>query len=245
VTALTANRPAPRFDRAHRSVQTEILDGPVSTADLAEILHDLARFNGIMQGHRPVLRWLDRAVEAVPPDRPLTLLDIGCGYGDLLRAIRGWAKKRGRLLRLIGVDLSGQVIEVARSVTSAVDDIEYHAADIFTFTPPSAIDLVVTSLVTHHLPDDSIVRFLRWMETMAARGWMIYDLQRSIVPFYFIELAGAALRLHPVVTYDGRVSVARSLTRREWEARLAAAGIPRGVVDLRWFMFRFAIGRLK
>jgi hypothetical protein len=27
--------------------------------------------------------------------------------------------------------------------------------------------------------------------------------------------------------------------------RIAAAGIARGAVDLRWFMFRFAIGRLK
>jgi hypothetical protein len=41
------------------------------------------------------------------------------------------------------------------------------------------------------------------------------------------------------------VSVARSLTRREWQARLLDAGIPREVVDLRWFMFRFAIGRQK
>jgi trans-aconitate methyltransferase len=245
MTALTANRPAPLFDRAHRSAQSEILDGQVSTADLAHILRDLARFNGAMQGHLPIVRWLDRAVKDLPNERPLTLLDIGCGYGDLLRAIRAWAQKRGRTVRLIGVDLSPQVIEVARSVTSPVDDIEYHAADIFTFTPPTPIDFVVTSLVTHHLPDDLIVRFLRWMETMAARGWMIYDLQRNVVPFYFIALAGVVLRLHPVVTYDGRVSVARSLTRREWQARLVDAGIPREVVDLRWFMFRFAIGRLK
>jgi hypothetical protein len=146
---------------------------------------------------------------------------------------------------LIGIDLSGQVIEVARSVTPMADDIDYRAADIFTFNSPVSIDFVVTSLVAHHLPDEMIVRFLRWMETEAARGWVIYDLQRSIVPFYFIALAGLLLRLHPVVAYDGRISVARSLTRREWEARLADAGIPRAAVDLHWFMFRFAIGRLK
>jgi SAM-dependent methyltransferase len=245
MAALTDNRPAPVFNRSHRSAQSEILDGPVSTADLAGILRDLARFNGVMQGHRPVLKWLDRAMRDVPPDRPLTLLDIGCGYGDLLRAIREWAQRRGRSLRLIGIDLSPQVIDVARSVTAATDDIEYHAADIFTFTPPAPIDFVVTSLVTHHLADDMIERFLSWMEANAARGWVIYDLQRSIVPFYFIALAGRVLRLHPVVIYDGRISVARSLTRAEWEARLAAAGIPRDAVDLRWFMFRFAIGRLK
>jgi SAM-dependent methyltransferase len=245
VNALTDNRPAPVFDRSHRSAQTEILDGPVSTADLAGILLDLARFNGVMQGHRPVLRWLDRAVKDVPCEQPLTLLDIGCGYGDLLRAIRGWAQRRGRVVRLIGLDLSPQVIDVARSVTLDADAIEYHAADIFAFTSPAPIDFVVTSLVTHHLSDDMIERFLRWMETTATRGWMIYDLQRHIVPFYFIALAGPMLRLHPVVVYDGRISVARSLTRAEWEARLAAAGIARSAADLRWFMFRFAIGRVK
>jgi hypothetical protein len=95
------------------------------------------------------------------------------------------------------------------------------------------------------LSDELIVRFLSWMETSALRGWMIYDLQRSIVPFYFIALAGALLRLHPVVVYDGRISVARSLTRAEWFERLEAAGIARETAELRWFMFRFAIGRLK
>lgn len=243
--ALTENRPPPAFERSRRSAQTEVLDDPISTAALAPILRDLARFNGIMQGHRPVLHWLERATRNIPPDRPLVILDIGCGYGDLLRAIRQWASKRSQAVRLIGIDLSDQVIEVARSVTPQDQAIEYHVADIFEFTPSHPIDFVVTSLVTHHLSDAMIERFLRWMEGNARRGWVIYDLQRSIVPFYFIALAGLLLRLHPVVVYDGRISVARSLTKVEWEARLRAAGISREAVDLRWFMFRFAIGRLK
>ena len=65
---LTAGRPAPVFDRARRSAQTEILDGPVETAELAKILRDLARFNGAMMGHWPVLQWLDRATRDLPPD---------------------------------------------------------------------------------------------------------------------------------------------------------------------------------
>jgi len=243
--ALIENRPPPVFERARRSAQTEILDDPISTVALAPILRDLARFNGIMQGHRPVLQWLDRATRSLPPEQPLVILDIGCGYGDLLRAIQAWAKRRGRVIRLIGIDLSAQVIEVARSVTPQDQNIDYYATDIFDFRASEPIDFAVTSLVTHHLPDAMIERFLRWMEENARRGWVIYDLQRSIVPFYFIALAGIALRLHPVVVYDGRISVARSLTKAEWEARLRAAGIPREAVDLRWFMFRFAIGRLK
>ena len=175
----------------------------------------------------------------------MTLLDIGCGYGDLLRAVRRWARKRGRAMTLIGVDLSPQVIEVARDATAASDDIDYRAADIFSFKPAGPIDFVTTSLVTHHLSDELIVRFLSWMEAHARKGWVIYDLQRSRVPFYFIALAGALLRLHAVVTYDGRISVARSLTRGEWRQALAQADIPANAAELSWFMFRLSIGRLK
>jgi SAM-dependent methyltransferase len=239
------DRAPPKFDRSRRSAQTEVLDDPISTAELKPILHDLARFNGVMQGHQPVLQWLARAVRNRPAGETLTVLDIGCGYGDLLRAICRWAKKRGRRVRLIGVDLSPQVIEVARSVTPASDAIEYHAADIFAFEPDGPIDFAVTSLVTHHLSDAMIERFLRWMDGNTRLGWVIYDLERSIMPFYFIALAGLVLRLHPVVVYDGRISVARSLIRREWEDRLRAAGILREAVELRWFIFRFAIGRTK
>jgi hypothetical protein len=44
---------------------------------------------------------------------------------------------------------------------------------------------------------------------------------------------------------DGRISVERSLTAAEWRERLAAAGIAREAVRLRWFLFRFIIGRSK
>ncbi len=242
---LTTGRPSPEFDRACRSAQSEILDSRIESGELAKILCDLARFNRAMMGHWLVLGWLSRLVGVLPPDRPLTLLDIGCGYGDLLRAVRRWARKRGRPMKLIGIDLNPQVIDIARTVTDASDVIEYHAADIFNFKPVGMIDFVTTSLVAHHLSDDMIVRLLRWMEGNARRGWVIYDLQRSVVPFYFIALAGLLMRLHAVVTHDGRISVARSLTRDEWEKAIAQAGIASNAVDLRWFMFRFTIERLK
>jgi hypothetical protein len=55
---------------------------------------------------------------------------------------------------------------------------------------------------------------------------------------------GKLTRLHPMVIHDGRISVARSLTRGEWNERLAAAGIARDTVKLRWYLFRFVIERL-
>jgi hypothetical protein len=117
--------------------------------------------------------------------------------------------------------------------------------DVFDFAPPVPIDFVVSSLVTHHMSDDLIAKFLRWMEETTRKGWLIYDLQRHPVPYYFITFMGKLTRLHPIVIHDGRISVARSLTRTEWLARIGEAGIARDAVRLRWFLFRFAIGRLR
>lgn len=233
-------------DLTQRSTEKEWLDSAeVSTAELNLVLHDLARFNGAMLGHQPVLAWLRRAFRAAQDNRPPVLVDVGCGYGDLLRAIRRWSRRRGIALKLIGLDLSAQTVAVARAATGADDEIDFQAADVFEYHPSHPIDFVVSSLLTHHFTDAMIVDFVRWMESNARRGWLIYDLQRHIVPYYFIGLIGRLTRLHRTVIHDGRISVARSLTRSEWERCIAAAGIKHDAVDLRWFLYRFVIGRLR
>jgi hypothetical protein len=76
-------------DFSQRSRETEWLDqANLDPEELRSVLRDLARFNGAMLGYLPVLRWLRKAVTSVAKNRPLSLLDVGCGYGDLLRAIR-------------------------------------------------------------------------------------------------------------------------------------------------------------
>lgn len=238
-------RQAP-LDLSHRSSATEWLDrADLHPAELAPVLRDLARFNRAMLGHRPIISWLRRATEVPSQQRPLTLVDVGCGYGDLLRAIRRWSRRRGLDIRLIGLDLSRETIRIAQAATNEDDRIEYQVADVFDFRPPVPIDFIVSSLLTHHMSDDMIVRFLRWMEATARKGWLIYDLQRHVVPYYFIGLVGRLSRLHPMVIHDGRISVTRALTRAEWNDRLDAAGIAHHAVALRRFLFRFAIGRLR
>ncbi|MET0878895.1 MAG: methyltransferase domain-containing protein [Tardiphaga sp.] len=233
-------------DLSRRSTEAEWLDtADTSPQELEAVLRDLARFNGAMLGRQAVINWLDAAVARIPQRTQLTLIDVGCGYGDLLRAIRSWADKRGLNIRLIGLDVSRETVRIAQNATNEELGIEYRVMDVFDFTPPAPVDFVVSSLLTHHMSDELIVTFLRWMERTAHRGWVIYDLQRHQLPFHFIGLVGRLTRLHPIVVHDGRISVARSLTRAEWIARLREAGIALKNVRLRWFLFRFVIGRVR
>jgi SAM-dependent methyltransferase len=245
MAAFARTAPA-RPDLSHRSDQGEWLDdAELQPEELARVLRDLARFNGAMFGHRPIIAFLLRAAAHAGQGQTLTVLDVGCGYGDLLRAVRRAFDRRGLPIRLIGLDLSRETIRIAQAATDAADKIAYQAGDVFAFRPLEPVDVVVSSLLTHHMSDEMITAFLRFMEQTARRGWLIYDLQRHIVPYAFIGLMGKLTRLHPMVIHDGRISVARSLTRAEWDERLDAAGIAREAVKLRWFLFRFVIERLK
>lgn len=231
-------------DFSHRAQLAEWLEtaAPDRSARAA-YLEGLARFNAMMLGHRPILAWLKAAARGA--SGPLTLMDVGCGYGDLLRAIRRWSRARGVPLQLIGVDIETDTIAVAQDVTGRDDAIEYLVADVFNLRPAVRIDLVVSSLLAHHLSDERLIAFLRWMEATARRGWLICDLERHPIPYHAIGVTGRLASVHPRVIQDGRVSVTRALARAEWRPAVAAAGLDPETVRISSFLYRMAVSRLK
>lgn len=235
-----------RLDFRQRSHEHEWLDrDDIDPAELKAVLRDLARFNTAFFGHRPILTWLGRNLDPESSGPAPTILDIGCGYGDLLRAIRHWSNKRNLKPTLLGVDLNPETIRVARDVTDPADQIDFTVMDVFDLPPGRRFDIIVSSLVAHHLSDEKLRDFLVLLERASNQGWLIYDLQRHRLLYEIIGAASRLARLHPMVTNDGQISVMRSLTRKEWTDRIAAAGIELSNVKIRWFLFRFVIERWK
>ena len=232
---------------AARSPETEMMDGAdVSEAEFAACLSDLARVNTVTRARPPTLAWLTHATRGWPRGTAFTLLDVGFGEGDMLRAVHRWATRRGLRPILSGVDLNPRSAPAARAATDAGLGIDYETGDVFGPAYDHPFDFVVSSLVAHHMADAEIVRFLGWMERTARRGWFVNDLHRHPVAFYGFKVLSTLARWHRFVRHDGPVSVARSFRRADWDALLAAAGVARDAVTVRWRLpFRLCVGRLR
>ena len=233
------------FDRHRRSTAAELMDVErVTPDDLAACLRDLAQVNTLTLARPPTLRWLADVTRTVSPPsgRPWRLLDVGFGDGDMLRAIRRWTRRQGVSMELLGLDLNPDAATAARAATPAEMTIDYLTSDLFAFAPDRPIDLIVSSLFTHHLDDGQLVRFLRWMGDTAQAGWFVNDLHRHAIAFHGFRLLATVMRWHRFVRHDGPVSVARSFRAADWQRALAAAGLADDRVTMRWhFPFRLCV----
>ena len=234
-------------DFRFRAQLTELMDEPCSRDVLRACLRDIARTNRWTFAYRPLLHWLDAITAPLPAlDGPLRILDVGCGYGDGLRRIERWAELRRIPVELTGLDLNPDATAIAAEASSAACGIQWVTADILTYTPARAPHLVVSSLFTHHLGEDQIVQFIRWMEDHARLGWFINDLSRAPIPYYFFRTFAKLARLHHFVQYDGPVSIARAFIAADWEQMCAAAGLGKQTVEIQAFApARLCVSRRK
>jgi len=192
------------------------MDEPCSYEDFRDCLRDLAQVNRITFGYRPTLDWL-RTV--LPKDgSTMHIVDVGCGGGDMLREIERMAKQEGYSLRLTGIDLNAHAARAAREFTPSSSSIEWITGDAFHYQPEFPIDIVISSLFTHHLTDSDIVSFLRWMENMTRLGWFVNDLHRMRMPYIGFALLAKVMRWHRFVQHDGPISFRRAFRHQDWLA---------------------------
>jgi SAM-dependent methyltransferase len=234
-------------DFRQRAQLTELMDEPCSREVLRACLRDIARTNRWTIAYRPLLQWLNAVTASLTAlGEPLRILDVGCGYGDGLRRIEQWATFRRIAVELTGLDLNPDASAIAAEATADSSTIQWITADILTYAPARPPHLVISSLFTHHLADDQIVQFIRWMEDHAQIGWFINDLSRAPIPFHVFRIFAKMARLHHFVQYDGPVSIARSFIAADWERMCASAGLDDDRVEIQAFKpARLCVSRRK
>ena len=131
-------------------------DAALDPAVYDAVLADLSRINRLTLAARPTIDFVTRAVGE---SKRFRLLDVGFGQGDMLRTIARWTKRRGIVAELIGVDLNAKSAASARAATPGAQVIDYRTGDYRDI--PGPFDLIVSSLVAHHMDEESLRAFIR------------------------------------------------------------------------------------
>jgi SAM-dependent methyltransferase len=216
--------------------------------EFRDCLVDLERVNLWTMTYRPMMAFMDRLLASgqIPKDRPLVIVDVGSGYGGMLRTIDDWARKRGIAVDLTGVDLNPWSAAASTAATPPGRPIRWVTANLFDYRPTGGIDLIVSSQFTHHLDDDGLVRFLAWMEGTAKLGWFVNDLHRHWLPYRFFSLWSRLAGWHRFVQHDGPVSISRAFVKADWRRLIVKAGIAPDAAEIRWWVpFRLCVARLR
>jgi SAM-dependent methyltransferase len=238
-------------DLARRAELVEMMDEPCSYEELRDCLRDIGRVNRLTFAYRPTISWMEELLAAHPsPANPLHIVDVGCGDGDMLRRIDRWAAKRGVPVALTGVDLNPDAIRAAKEATPPAEGIDHRiqwiVGDALSNAAAGDIDVVICSLLTHHMTDSEIMQFLQWTERTTRLGWFVNDLHRQAVPYHLFRLWARFTNWHPFVKNDGAVSIRRSFVVEDWKHLCAAAGLDAEAISIKEYRpARLCIGRIK
>ena len=232
-----------RQDFSQRSEQSELMDTEsISFEEFHDCLLDLEIINHLTLAYRPTLRWFNSMLADCDTKQPMTVFDIGCGGADMLRQIWKRTRMTHFIFKFIGIDLNPWSKKSAELATTKEAPISVETSNIFSLAPDRRADFIISSLFTHHLKNDELIRFIQWMDHHATRGWFINDLHRHRVAFYFIKYATRIFSQNRLIVHDAPVSVLRAFTAMDWRRLLDEAGISKERTRIEWFFpFRYGI----
>lgn len=234
------------IDLQQRSFQKEQMDLPGhSMREFRGCLADIDRINRWTLAHRQNFRFIEKMYFRHRRywAKPLRVLDVGCGSGDFLRYVEREGADLGYDFHLTGLDLNPLTVEIAKA-QSGKSGIRWVHGDFLAFS--EKFDVIVSSLVAHHLSEGELKNLMRMMARQSCVGWLIHDLHRHVLPYYFISNLTRLAQLHPIVQNDAPLSVARGFRRSELKRVLSDLEMPGFHIDVSWrFPFKYLVTAIR
>ncbi len=173
---------------------------------------------------------------------PTSILDVGCGGGLFTLRLAAHYPQAD----IVGIDISQEAIAFAQE---HLQENQPSLSNIHFLVPPSAqldeksqFDIIMATLVCHHLSDQELIFFLQQACRIAKQAVILNDLHRHpLATVGFATLVPIFFR-NRLIWHDGLLSIRRSFTRQEWWNLLKAAGIDERKCSVTWhWAFRWIV----
>lgn len=205
---------------------TEEMDDPgCDPQRLARTYASFRTVNALVAG------WRSTYLQALRPhlrrEGVTTLLDVGCGGGDITRALARWARDDGFTLSVTGIDPDRRAHAWA-SRQPPVDGVRYRRAHSEDLVAEGArFDLVVSNHLLHHLDSEQLQGLLQDSERLARYAAVHSDIRRGHLAYSLFSAGTWPFFRGSFIREDGLTSIRRSYTPPElqehvpphWEVR--------------------------
>ena len=211
------------------------LDGEV----LREALDKIAKINQLLGGNSLTLNGVKELILTVPKSRVITIVDIGCGNGDMLRVLSNFGNENNYSFNLIGIDANAFTINHAKKLSKSYSNITFKCEDIFEFDfSQSKCDIILCTLTLHHFKNTEIENLLTTFYANSKLGIVINDLHRSWLAYRLFQIICFLFKLNSMSREDGLTSILRGFKKEELEAFSKKLGFKKYSIQWKW-AFRY------
>jgi SAM-dependent methyltransferase len=206
----------PLVAMAHRRRRPELMDQPgLDLAEHAHALDGLGRINRVSRSAAIYWRALCLLARA-HTGRPLRVLDLASGGGDVPIALAARAMRSGVAMHFEGCDKSGDAMRFATDRAAARGiAIRFFQLDVVLDEVPSGFDVIFSALFLHHLSGSEAAGLLQRMGRAAGELILVNDLLRGPIEYAMAWAGCHLLSRSPIVRHDGPVSVSAAFTMTE------------------------------
>lgn len=205
-------------DTSKRSSETEIMDDFTMKGVLfRDTLDKLEIINRLLGGNKVTIKGLKELLKNKSKNKIITIVDLGCGHGDILRDIAKFGRKNNYTFRLIGIDANIAAIDYAKELSCEYSELSFKAIDIFSDDfKKQSYDIVLCTLFLHHFKNNELISFLKMAIERATIGVVVNDLHRHKLAYYLFKLIGFFVK-NKMIREDGLTSILRAFKKKDLE----------------------------
>jgi len=236
-----------RINTKHRTGQTEIMDDfLLAGEELRVTLDRISKINQFLGGNSITLDGVKKLLSRADKNGTITIVDIGCGNGEMLRMLSDYGDKNKIDLNMMGIDANDYTVNYARTLSKDYANISYLCADIFeTDFENVSYDIVLCTLTIHHFDNEKIIELIDNLVKASNVGIVINDLQRSKVAYRLFQAVGTFFRLNKMTRADGLISILRGFKRDELEQFSKTLQLKNYTIQWKWaFRYQWIISNI-